>query len=1150
MGNLLEQAGAKPNRDAKFVPLFMDRAFTGIYTQRSPLRDPSDWATSKFYGGRPDALIDGLNVELTNKLTLQRRPGLVQFSTAVYPTPPNRAYDFQLTDGTIRVIVDTGSTGALTVTAVADSTSGTAVYTGTFPDGGLDAYVGMYFTIAGFANTQNNGTYIVTASTTTTLTLANATAVAETLAATAISTGAVYYDSQDGNKTLLFGKAAGAGQTHFVAVAGVLYMGDGVEVKKYTPNNPNGTIWNWGIDAPTTAPSLQVVTTGAAATEWQASTFFSTMGVIIDDNGAAQQLITVNYDGTNPNSQFGLSSAGVPAWNHSIGGLTPDGTGGGAFNWRNIGTLLPWASTTTYANFAYARDNGSNTITSAIFDAASNAIYLANPFANTNVSGLGKPAFNGVPGSTYTDGPFGLTWICIGTVASHSWVFGTPVTNLFSVTEYPTNPTPDQTSFIHMATGNGTTGSAGALPNWGTEKGQFTADNQLAWINLTGGTNSATWTQNTSYESWTDAADQSFAALEDSNGNLQICITAGVSGGVEPTWATGYGSITDEVSGGVRWANAGAARNWNRSKSYHLPVSGFSPSTSSTSFGGSAVSDSNGNIQYTVQSGLSGLVEPTWDPDIGELTADNEILWYNNGPFNPNSFSWSTSLAYVYSFKSRTSTDPYNTTAPPLWMSATQPQALGPYKGSGTGAVSSASPQAIINTGNPGAVVIVTLQGSIDPQVDTLEVFRTTDGGSTFLFLTDIPNPAPVAGAPGTIKFTDYMQDTPTPQTATSPALPGLNPFLPAPIGGVNDPPDDAFLPMAFNFQRIWGGVGSSIFFSGGPDTLVGNPNEAFDKADKFPFLAQVVRAVKTTRGLVVFLTNSVELIAGGPQTASFFSVTLAPGVGLQSYNALDVYGGEIFFFSSDAQFKVLSPELQLANFGFPIGDQFANATAGSHVNNWSSSTVYVAVLQAGLDSAIFVADGATGWFRLNPRQIPGGFSGPEPIWSPFAAITNGCKMVQTIEVRPGIKKLLVGSDDPSRTIWQRDLSVFTDIGDTYDSWFTMGSIMLANPGQLALLKFIEADFSGVAYKPTVSFLLNEIAGTFYDFTQNPVYDPPQVYGKTITPTSYSPNRYYFTGEETLARCRHLQIKVDFGQTDDGDELFNLTIFGRLVVEP
>src|SRR6266566_4796795 len=104
MVNLFQAHGAQPNKQPKFTAIFIDRAFTGLYTQRAVLHDPSDVYTARYYGGRPDALLGGRNVELTNRLTLQRRPGHVTFSTATYPTAPLRAFPFQLTDSTIRVI--------------------------------------------------------------------------------------------------------------------------------------------------------------------------------------------------------------------------------------------------------------------------------------------------------------------------------------------------------------------------------------------------------------------------------------------------------------------------------------------------------------------------------------------------------------------------------------------------------------------------------------------------------------------------------------------------------------------------------------------------------------------------------------------------------------------------------------------------------------------------------------------------------------------------------------------------------------------------------------------------------------------------------------------------------------------------------------
>lgn len=65
---------------------------------------------------------------------------------------------------------------------------GTAVYTGTITGGGSNAFAGQSFLVAGFAtNASNNGTFIATASGTTSLTLANPDAIAETHAATATS---------------------------------------------------------------------------------------------------------------------------------------------------------------------------------------------------------------------------------------------------------------------------------------------------------------------------------------------------------------------------------------------------------------------------------------------------------------------------------------------------------------------------------------------------------------------------------------------------------------------------------------------------------------------------------------------------------------------------------------------------------------------------------------------------------------------------------------------------------------------------------------------------------------------------------------------------------------------------------------------------
>lgn len=72
-----------------------------------------------------------------------------------------------------------------TLTSVASSVGSTAVYTGTGFSATDNFYSGVIFVIAGFTNGVNNGTFVCTASSSTTITLYNSAATAETTAATA-----------------------------------------------------------------------------------------------------------------------------------------------------------------------------------------------------------------------------------------------------------------------------------------------------------------------------------------------------------------------------------------------------------------------------------------------------------------------------------------------------------------------------------------------------------------------------------------------------------------------------------------------------------------------------------------------------------------------------------------------------------------------------------------------------------------------------------------------------------------------------------------------------------------------------------------------------------------------------------------------------
>lgn len=116
------------------------------------------------------------------------------------------------------------ATTALTLTAVSVSSSGAAVYTGTITNGVTSAFAGYTFTITGFATSANNGTFLCIASSTTTLTLVNLSASAETHAGTAttqsftIYTGASIDTTVRGSYVTVAGFANGVNNGRFLVL--------------------------------------------------------------------------------------------------------------------------------------------------------------------------------------------------------------------------------------------------------------------------------------------------------------------------------------------------------------------------------------------------------------------------------------------------------------------------------------------------------------------------------------------------------------------------------------------------------------------------------------------------------------------------------------------------------------------------------------------------------------------------------------------------------------------------------------------------------------------------------------------------------------------------------------------------------------------
>lgn len=1011
MQDRFAEAGAQPAKPSHYAPIFVAASLTGLYTQRSVFHDPSNVVTQRFYGGRPDTLFNGLNVELSNELTLIRRFGTVQAS-ANYAQPPLNAFQWELDDGTILLNVDTQSF--------------------------------------------------------------------------------VYKEPLNlGAATQIFAKSPFAGRGYFVASGDTLYYGDGIDLIKYTPTNPNGLIWNWGIAAPTSAPTVTVGAAGSSAAQWAANTVFSTMGLLVDPNNNVQQLSSVNANPTAPNAtQIGTSGPGTPNFNTAYLATTNDGS----VTWTSLGQITLWEPNTTYQPG------------NAIYDPGTNCIFITS-HGHPVKSGTTRPAFNatlGLSGARVSE-PTGARWENIGQAnvapgAPQTWASnthfnlynvpasGADPTNAFSAVVFPLIPFVNsqgqlcggQPTYLLGASVAGTTANTTYTPWNGIPSqtiGQITDDNQLAWICQ----GSKVWIPDNPYTQWV-YGNTTFSVIEDQNSNMQVCISSGTSGALEPgstatltaasnasggnttytgtfptpfpvgfpatitgfvnagnnatgqvvscnsttlvivnpngvaethsgvatfdPWSTVYGGQTTD--GTATWVCVGPPVAWTANTKWFLPAPGFAPPLLTQAFGGSEVVGS-AFVQAVIVSGISGGSTPTWSVTVGATTTDNAITWETVAAFSNRSITWTKSHVYAYSFACRTPTDPYDTTALLTFGNLNTPQMLTPlgnvpglttplgfYSGGGTGAVSTASPVFTLATPNiTGAVNQIGALGSTDPQVDTIIIWRDADGGgpSNMFDLIHIPAPKPIAGVAQPWTFFDFLPDIAS--TVGGINYPGLDNLAPAPIDHQNDPPPAGFLPLCdeLHFSRIWGAVGNTVFHSSGPDNLVGNPNEAFNpNDDDFPFKSTVVACIHTPAGLICPTTTDQECIYGGPSTASFYSQTMIKQVGLLNYNAWDRVGGEIYFVSTDCQVWSFNPTVQLARAGFPIGNLLAAQLPANGEN------VSLVAYENGTDNAVFVGDGATGWYRLNPHQVGADMSGENAIcWSPFAQINGGAQLLKSV---------------------------------------------------------------------------------------------------------------------------------------------------------
>jgi len=710
---------------------------------------------------------------------------------------------------------------------------------------------------------------------------------------------------------------------------------------------------------------------------------------------------------------------------------------------------------------------------------------------NTSITFTGLTGYTALNGQTYVN-------------TTHINVPGQPVPTVNQSVFPWTGPSYASAADTGTATGGSSSSgiSGGTAPAWNATVGGTTTDGSITWTNLGSATqnwqmtgpanapviantaNDRFWRPNTSFGLY-------FSCL-DSNRNLEV-ITAQtasstITGTKQPVWSTKQGGFTQD--GGYTWVNCGNIGSWGALTAFTLY---------------SAITDPNGNLQYvSAGSGNSGAAAPAaWNLTPGGTTTDGALTWTNAGSGAILAYG---DVSYCYSYEGL------------------------------DGSVSTASPLVTIPNGvlGPNGGYQITLQGitTPDPQCPLIDIFRRPQGGSTPLLLTKIPNPC--IGSTCTWSFVDTLPDS------------ALNEQQPAPIALTGNPPAAGATAPVLHLQRVWMIVGSKVIWSGGPDIVYGNGFTSFPPANVIDFQEQLTKLIPITTSqgaalLVIGSANTYAVLGQGTPTSPFYPAMYMATVGSLQYDAICMVGSTPYIFTNNSKFTSLDPSGGYVENGFPIGDQFTQlTTAGFNAQVFTPTNTYVSWYEKKSgDSAIFVADGAVGWFRYSPVASPEqGY-----LWSPFAGVVNGTSAVLSIETSTGQFDLLVGPPAGGGPILKRDTTTNADNGQLYDAYMTLGNIVLCESGEVAEVAHVALDSIRVGDRPTVGMLYNEIAATttndFDTLTWTSV-DPPNL---DESETMYS-DRYSTLQDGVCPKCTHCQIKIDWGSQNYPDELLSHTLYG------
>lgn len=1046
MPSPLEQAGAA-REPSEYATLSMDRAITGLWTQRSPLRDADvPYIQAKFYAaGRFDSIIDGLNREMSARLTMRRSPGSSVYNTNTFPAG-NSFYAFKRINN---------ASGTEVVRVMYDGQDG------------------------------------------------------------------VIYDATAGQKTSIFTKSPGAGKARFLGVGDALYFTDGVENKKWLQ------------------PDTWAAQTSLTTTEYEVGT------IIIDSNGGLEYLRSTQVGSiTNVELASNTVILGVSGTNFNM-------IQGQTFTLHNM----------TAAGFLNNELLIAVSVTPSGSDFIVTATYAHVPVASTACTGTASTEDVGTPTTTGATIP---AWGATTTDGLSSWEnFNDPVFD-WGPPAAPKNP-PTLAKFV----GSGSTAST-------------------FWQPLT---------------QYTTAVAGNYILA--SNGLINVCTLIGRSGATLPKFRDSAwpGSNTPLSDGGTQWN----ALNWLGSAAgTPTPWLAATAISGSGANVGDVIVDGNGNIQQVdAGAGSTGATEPTWNTAYAGTTADGGLTWKNKGQYLGLSFK---GRMYGYAFHcvdgSLSTLSPLSASTngmingaqisgigsddlqcDSVWLFATtdgQPTPLflasadNPALGSGgswtihdffTDSLLDpfvAAPQNLSNNPPPTgmtapayhlqrvwAIYKNAARWSGGP--DTL----TGNGNTSFPPINNISFPEqPMRLIPITVSNGGLLVICTSNTYIILGTGTASNPFYETMyMGGVGI--------LGYDALDI---VGSTLYLMTGKkkavslDPSAGYVEFGFPIGDQFNNVTTgaVINGVidshlispsigkRDAAGIVtLYFKGSIPawVIVGASVNVNCSDVNLSQNDAVILSAPTGIVIGGVTYYAITYQSPVKTAIAQEPVSG--TVQEYIGPELGD-IYDPASTFVTWAELESG-DTAVYVCDGAVGWFRFSPVTSPEtGY-----VWSPRRAIVGGTSAVQAVETSPGATQLLIAPAS-SGPILFRDKSVNQDWVDggysSYPSWDIKGNIVLCQSGEVSEIAHIGLKSMAVGARPRVGLLMGEISPTTaapFDWLERTSDDPPDL---PASETLFS-DRYTALQNGVCPKCDNFQLALDYGAQDASDETLTFSIYGATHAE-